>query len=169
MTSNPRGPIRRAVLAAAFMLAFAVATASCGGDDAQTRDRAETAPDPAGAHAPTELRDRTFVSTAVTEDGEPHALFARTPIEVSFEKRDGHDVVGWKARCNSAGGTAEITPDRLVFREMASTAIGCPGEREEQDEWLWRFFDTNPRWSMSDDRLVLASGGAVIELEARRR
>ena len=169
MISNHRGPRPRAIPAAAAVLALAVAAASCGGDGAPTRDRTETAPGPAAEQGPTELRDRTFVSTAVSEGGEPQALFVETPIEVSFEKRDDHDVIGWKARCNVAGGRVAISADRLVLGRAESTAIGCPGEREEQDAWLRRFFDSNPRWSMSDDRLALTSGAAAIELEARRR
>lgn len=169
MESNHRGPRLSATVALVLALAAAVGAASCGGNDAQSRDRTEFANGQVAAPAPDELWGREFVSTAVSEDGEPQALFAETRVKVTFKKRDGYGDVWWRARCNDWGARVAMTADRLVLGRILGTLIGCPGEREEQDEWLDRFFDSDPRWTMSDDRLTLESGEAVLELEERQR
>jgi hypothetical protein len=116
-------------------------------------------PPPAG------LIGRTFVSMAVTENGEPRPLVPGTRIAVSFLERDGRTGVVWSAGCNTFGADVEITADRLLVGVIAGTAAGCRDDLHAQDEWLAGFFGSDPRWRL-DDRLVLTSGGTVIELEA---
>ena len=55
------------------------------------------------------LWGRTFISAAVTEDGEPRPLVPDTRIRVTFEQRDGQRVAGWHAGCNHFGADLEIT------------------------------------------------------------
>jgi heat shock protein HslJ len=117
---------------------------------------------------PGDLWGRTFVSTAVTEDGEPRPLVPDTRIEVTFEEREDQGVVGWQAGCNTFGSDVEITADSVVVGVIAGTEIGCADELHAQDEWLAGFFGPDPRWQLSDDRLMLRSGETTIELEASR-
>jgi heat shock protein HslJ len=59
-----------------------------------------------------------------------------------------------------------VTAEELQIGQIASTLIGCPAGREEQDEWLGEFFGSNPHWRLSDSQLTLSSGETVIELKA---
>jgi heat shock protein HslJ len=114
------------------------------------------------------LLGRTFISAAVTEDGEPRALVPGTRIRVTFEEREDRRVVGWRAGCNMFGADLEITGDRLLVGRIAATLIGCSDGLPEQDGWLAGFLGSDPRWRLSEDRLTLTSGDTVIELEASR-
>jgi heat shock protein HslJ len=58
-----------------------------------------------------------------------------------------------------------VTADELQIGQIASTLIGCPANLQDQDEWLGEFFDSNPRWRLSDSQLMLSSGETVIELK----
>jgi hypothetical protein len=121
--------------------------------------RVEKPPPPAG------LIGHTFVSTAVTENGERRPLVPGTRITVSFLERDGRTGVVWCAGCNTFGADVEITADRLLVGVIAGTAAGCRDDLHAQDDWLAGFFGSDPRWRLGD-RLVLTSGGTGIELEA---
>jgi META domain len=117
---------------------------------------------------PTPLSRRPFISTAVTENGAPRSLVPGTRIEVRFMEHTltGQPGVGWRAGCNTFGSDVEIAPDRLILGDIGGTAAGCPSEDlHEQDDWLARFFDSDPRWRLND-RLVITSDGTVITLEA---
>lgn len=140
-------------LAAALSLLTLIA---CGSDG----DEAE--------QAPADLWGRTFISTVVTEDGEPRPLVPDTRIRVTFEEREERGVVRWEAGCNTFGGEVEIGAERLLVGEITGTEIGCPDELHEQDNWLGGFLGSDPRWRSSDDRLTLTSGDTVIELEVSR-
>jgi heat shock protein HslJ len=113
-----------------------------------------------------DLWGRTFVSVAVTEDGESRPLVAGTRIKVTFEKREGGGGLRWQADCNIQGAGVEITPDRLVLTEgVSGTAQDCGDELHRQDEWLADFFGSDPYWFLTDKRLALTTGETVIELE----
>lgn len=114
---------------------------------------------------PEDLWGRAFVSTEVTKDGEHRPLLLDTRIEVTFERRG---VLGFQAGCNLHGADLEIRSERLVVGQIESTAIGCPGGLEEQDRWLASVFDSDPRWELRGDRLILSADRSVIELEGTR-
>jgi hypothetical protein len=116
---------------------------------------------------PGPLSGRTFISTAVTENRAPRPLVPGTRIEVRFTEHTptGQPGVVWRAGCNTWGSDVEITPDRLILGQIGGTQGPCREDLQEQDERLATFFDSDPRWRLND-RLVLTSGGTVIELEA---
>jgi heat shock protein HslJ len=118
--------------------------------------------------APGDLWGRTFISTAVTEDGESRPLAPDTRIAVTFNEREDQGVVGWQAGCNTFGADVEITADSLVVGVIAGTEIGCADDLHAQDEWLAGFFGSDPRWRLSNHRLILTSDETMIELEASR-
>jgi heat shock protein HslJ len=140
---------------------------SCGPGDVEG-DQVQQAPEPDQERQQSAegLWDRTFVSVTVTEGDEPRQLVPDTRIEVTFEERENQGVVRWAAGCNAFGGEVEITADRLLLGEVGGTEMGCRDQFQEQDEWLLGFFDSDPHWRLSDDRLTLTSGETVIELEA---
>jgi heat shock protein HslJ len=131
-----------------------IAVSGCSGSDDEPRQS------PAG------LWGRGFVSTAVTEGGEPRPLVPDTRITMEFAGRQDHGRLSWRAGCNLFGGELEATPDTLRIEVGPSTMMGCPPRLQEQDEWLARFLESAPGWRLRDDALTLTSGEAAIELEA---
>jgi heat shock protein HslJ len=108
---------------------------------------------------------RTFLSTSVTENGQPKALVAGTRITLNFVA-DGHRL-GAQAGCNQMGGPASFEGGRLVVGDMATTEMGCDPPRHAQDEWLARFLTSRPQWSRSGSTLTLEGGTTRIVLEDR--
>ena len=146
-------------------------SADSAGDsaDADTTKRrpAEASPTPEPERQPrredaSRLWGRTFVSRSVTDDGSRVELVDGTRIRVSFEQRRAGDSVRWHAGCNTAGGKVAVSPDRLDVTEIASTAVGCPDERQRQDAWVNRFFGSRPFWRLAGDRLTLRVDDTVI-------
>ena len=109
-----------------------------------------------------DLRGRTFLSTGVTENGQPKQLVAGTRIRLSFGEEGRR--IGVNAGCNHMGGEARVENGRLVAGEMAMTAMGCDGGRSEQDDWLAKFLTGAPTISSSGSELVLANNTTEIRL-----
>jgi heat shock protein HslJ len=170
MTQEPQGeagrrrgvrsrPARLAlVLTLAVAVAFTFAVAGCGGDD----DDAATGDGSSGAAD--QLAGRTFLSSAVTEDGQPRPLADGTRIRLRFD--DGR--VSADAGCNTMSGTVEITDDRLMIGEMGMTAMGCEPPLGDQDEWLQGVLFGDPGYTLDGAELRLESGTTVIELTDRQ-
>ena len=138
-------------------LVAALALGACGRDGTTQ----------AGAAGPGDAEpwDRTFLSTEVTENGQPKVLVAGTRITLDFVK-DGRRL-GAQAGCNSLGGTAAFEGGRLIVNDLATTEMGCDPPRHAQDEWLARFLTSRPEWSRSGGSLTLDNGTARIVLEDR--
>ena len=116
----------------------------------------------AGSGGLDDLRGRTFLSTGVTENGQPKQLVAGTRIRLSFGEEGRR--IGVNAGCNHMGGEARVENGRLVAGEMAMTAMGCDGGRSEQDDWLAKFLAGMPTISSSGTELVLANNTTEIRL-----
>ncbi|MGH9011764.1 MAG: META domain-containing protein [Acidimicrobiia bacterium] len=108
---------------------------------------------------------RTFLSTSVTENGQPKPLVAGTRITLNFFA-DGHRL-GAQAGCNQMGGPASFEGGRLVVSDMSTTEMGCDPPRHAQDEWLARFLTSKPTWVRSESTLTLDNGTVRIVLEDR--
>jgi heat shock protein HslJ len=107
---------------------------------------------------------RTFLSTEVTENGQPRPLVAGTRITLNFVE-DGHRLAA-QAGCNSMGGQASFTGGRLIVGDLATTEMGCDPPRHAQDEWLARFLTSKPEWSLSGDTPGPPGGsGATLTLD----
>lgn len=113
-----------------------------------------------------DLRGHTFLSTGVSENGQPRPLVAGTRIRLSFGA-DGTSV-GATAGCNHMGGPARIENGRLVVGDLAMTAMGCDGGRNEQDAWLGTLLTGRPSIQLTGDELVLASGTTEIRFLDRK-
>jgi heat shock protein HslJ len=103
-----------------------------------------------------------YESTKVLVGGEPKRLFDETPIRVDFDR----DSVSFDAACNQFGGSMKTEGQRLDVADIVGTEMACPGGgRMRQDDWLVRFFASDPKWHASGrDRLKLVSGHGVIKL-----
>ena len=108
---------------------------------------------------------RTFLSTSVTENGQPKPLVEGTRISLGFS--DSHEL-GAQAGCNSMGGPASIENGRLVVSDLATTEMGCDPPRHAQDEWLARFLTGRPSADLSAETLTLENDTTRIVLTDRK-
>ncbi|TCC37476.1 META domain-containing protein [Kribbella capetownensis] len=117
-----------------------------------------------------------YLSTAVTEDGEPRRLVPNTRIRLGFARApnknaDGPrvwDVVRAHVGCNSMGTAVAagelLTDGRLWIDGLGGTQVGCQPPLRDQEEWLKTFLTSKPSWRLNGDELTLASGGTTITL-----
>ncbi|GGK83305.1 META domain-containing protein [Ornithinimicrobium pekingense] len=112
-----------------------------------------------GAGAP-EVGGRTFLSTAVTEDGNPHQLVDGSRVTLAFV--DGRVRAG--AGCNTMSGAYSLDGDVLVTEELAMTEMGCPGPLMDQDTWLAGLLTGRPALAVQGDELTLTAGSTVLTL-----
>lgn len=121
----------------------------------------------AGSTGPggTEPWGRTFLSTSVTENGQPKPLVEGTRITLRFD--DERRQLGASAGCNSMGGSASFEDGRLVVDDLATTEMGCDPPRHAQDEWVGGFLTSRPTWTVEGPVLTLDNGNARMVLEDR--
>ncbi len=123
---------------------------------------------------------KTYLSTAVTEDGNPRQLVANTRIRLEFAEVPNrndegprvYDVLRAYAGCNRLGAAVaagELLADgRFWIDGVGSTARGCEPPLLAQDEWLTRFLVSKPSWQLNGDQLALTSVGTTITLLDRK-
>ena len=140
-----------------LLLALLLVAGACG----RERLPQAGAADPNGG----EPWGHTFLSTSVTEDGQPRELVPGTRITLNFFT-DGHRL-GAQAGCNQMGGPASFAGGHLVVNDMSTTEMGCDPPRHAQDEWLAKFLTSRPTWDRSGSRLTLDNGTTRIVLEDR--
>lgn len=105
----------------------------------------------------------TYVSTAVIEfDGEPRELIEGTNLRVSFSE----ERINFSGGCNSHSSTFRITDEgEIDVDQIVGTAVGCPQELVDQDNFLRSFLQRGPSIEVDDLGLTLTSStGGVIEL-----
>jgi heat shock protein HslJ len=117
-------------------------------------------PSPSPSVPPAGLDGRTFLSVAVTEDGEPRPLVADTRIRLNFEGNN----LGASAGCNSMGFTYNLDGDRIVASGGQMTEMGCDPARHAQDDWLSGLLGAGPTFTLNGHDLVLTSGTTVLTL-----
>jgi heat shock protein HslJ len=121
--------------------------------------------EPAGQSAPDPLRGRTFIATAVTDDGRPHALVPDTELSVEFTD-DGRLIA--RAGCNMMQGKVNTADGKLVFDgDLASTAMGCDKARTDQDSFVGSVLGASPSWKLANDRLTITSGTTTLDMAPR--
>lgn len=108
--------------------------------------------------------ERTFLSTAVTENGVPKVLAEGTRISLSFHE-DGR--ISANAGCNHLGGHASLNGGTLGIDGLSMTEMGCDSPLMEQDQWLAGFLTSDPTFALDGERLTLTSGTTVLELVDR--
>lgn len=116
-----------------------------------------------------DLWGRNFVVTSVTggqgEQGPP--VHQPPDIRFGFSGERDHAVF-WEARCNSFGGDVHVTATRIEVERVGGTLIGCFDGREQEDQWLSWFMESDPEWHLEGTKLRLASAAAEIELKGFR-
>jgi heat shock protein HslJ len=158
-----RGVGKTLVYAGTLAVALLAATA-CGarsGDEPGTDPGSES-----GAGAPAVAADepwgKEYVLTKATVDGKPHTLIAGTTVTLRFEE---DRRLRASAGCNSIVGRVSLDEGRIVGEGFAMTQIACPGDQQEQDEWLAGFLDSEPTWQLSEDsELNLRAGKTELLL-----
>src|SRR5689334_3154205 len=123
------------------LLALVLAVAGCGDKGAG----------PAGGGGDSPLRGRTFLSTGVTEGGQPYQLAAKTRVRMQFT---GDDRLIADAGCNSMQGSVRLDGGRIDVSELASTGMGCEQPVMDQDAWLAKILSGKPSWKLDGDTLT---------------
>ncbi|MER7248318.1 META domain-containing protein [Kribbella sp. NPDC000426] len=119
--------------------------------------------DPAAGASPV---GRTYLSTSVTEDGKPKQLAPKTRVRLQFTD-DGRLVAD--AGCNSMQTKVSTKDGKLTLNgELASTAMGCPGPQQGQDQWLAGIISAKPTWKLDGNKLDLTAGSTTISLTDRK-
>ncbi|GAA0603594.1 META domain-containing protein [Kribbella sandramycini] len=111
------------------------------------------------------LTGKTYLSTAVTEDGKPKQLAQNTKVRLQFTD-DGRLIAD--AGCNSMQGRVSVDDGRITLTDggLASTDMGCPG-RQDQDGWLTRILSDKPKWSLNATTLTISTASTTISLTDR--
>lgn len=106
----------------------------------------------------------SYLSTEVTEGGEPRELVTGTRIGLTFT--DGQ--LSANAGCNSMGGPVTFANGHLVVKDLATTDMGCPGDgRHQQDEFVATFLGASPAYTLQGGTLDLTTADARIVLGPR--
>jgi heat shock protein HslJ len=112
------------------------------------------------------LKGKTYLSTAVTEDGKPEQLVGTSRVRLTFTD-DGRLIAD--AGCNSMQSPVDTGDGKLAMDDnLAMTAMGCDAPRHAQDDWLAKILQAEPAWKLETDRLTLTSGGTTISLTDRK-
>jgi len=111
------------------------------------------------------LTGKSYLSTAVTQDGKPEQLAPNTRVRLQFTD-DGRLVAD--VGCNSMQSKVSTSDGKLTLKgELASTAMGCPGPQQGQDAWLSKILTAKPAWKLDGSKLDLTAGGTTISLVDR--
>ena len=111
------------------------------------------------------LKGKSYLSTAVTENGKAKQLAAATRIRLQFTD-DGRLIAD--AGCNSMQSPVSTSNGKLSVEDLAMTEMGCDAPRHAQDEWLAKLLQNEPTWKLEADTLTVTSGGTTISLLDRK-
>jgi heat shock protein HslJ len=115
-----------------------------------------------GAGSADELRGRTFLSTAATEDGQPRQLVAGTRVSLWFTD-DGRIVAN--TGCNTISGSVRLDGGKItVTNDLSITEMGCDPPRHAQDEWLAKLLQATPTWQLDGDQLTVSAGNTELTM-----
>jgi heat shock protein HslJ len=143
-----------------LLLLALLALPACGGDDGGGGGSSGDGGGGGGTAATAaDLDGRTFASTGSTG----RDLVDGTVVSLTFT--DG--TLSFSAGCNSMNAGYEVTDGTLeLTSEVAGTLMGCPEDKQAQDEWLSGFLGDGPEATIDGDVLTLTSGDEALELTA---
>lgn len=116
-----------------------------------------------GGPGAADLDRRTFLSTAVTEDGRARDLVPGSRVSITFD--DGR--LSASAGCNTMTGGYRVVDQTLVVDALGMTEMGCPGDLAEQDEWLSGLLGSEPAAVLDGDTLTVTSASTTLTLQDR--
>ncbi|MDQ3759483.1 MAG: META domain-containing protein, partial [Actinomycetota bacterium] len=104
-----------------------------------------------------------YFATSITKDGEARELVEDTRLRVKFNRDEERDAVTWSAGCNYFGARIVLADAHIDTRQISGTQIGCRRALARQDDWIARFFASDPAYSTEGRRLTLSNERIVIE------
>lgn len=168
--------MRRRLLLMVVVVVLTVA--ACGDDDAAqvdtgtlstapaASDRSTTGSDPGfGAETDlTELEDRAFRATSITEDGRERPLVEGTELSLRFRwspaPADG--ALSATAGCNHVGGELSVDGDTVTIADLSMTEMGCGPDLTAQDEWISDILSEPLTMSLDGNELTVITGRTVV-------
>lgn len=106
------------------------------------------------------VNGRVFLSTGVTDGGQPHALVPGTRLRLAFS--DGNLSIS--TGCNTMGGTYRIADGVLLVGDLSMTEMACQPDLMAQDEWIGAFIGARPTVTLAGNELKLQAGDTVVTL-----
>ena len=143
------GPVKpsSAALRAAAAVGLAVALAACG----------ELAPsDTTGG----QFVGRTYLSSDVTQAGQPTELVPRTQLSLTFVEGG----ISASAGCNSMSATGGIRDGVLELENLVITEMACDPDMMAQEQWWAALLLSQPRAEVGDRSLTLTSGDLAVAM-----
>lgn len=139
-------------------MTLALALAACG----TTKGTTDPASGGSGSSPLGQVAGRTFLSTAITENGKPKALASDGPIRIAFSTTDSISV---QAGCNTMSAQVSVSGGRLTLKSpLAATEMACAEELMDQDAWLARLLMAGGTFVERVDGMTLTLGRTTIEL-----
>ncbi|WP_328397003.1 META domain-containing protein [Nocardia sp. NBC_00416] len=123
---------------------------------AATACSTDSAPDASGATP----MGHTYISTGVA--GAP--IPGGGPLTLTFND----NRISADAGCNTHSGTVELGDHVLRVSGLASTLMGCPGDRSGSDAWIGALLRAAPAWQLDQDQLTLTGKETTVTLADKK-
>ncbi|WP_194813964.1 META domain-containing protein [Nocardia sp. XZ_19_385] len=138
------------------ILLLACATAACdsGGSDAADPT---PSPTPAETAVPPTPTGHTYISKEVQGPQIPGG----GPLTLTFTE-DGR--VSVTAGCNTGSAPVTLDNNTLTAGQLATTLMGCEGDRARADEWMGGLLASAPSWELKDSTLTLKNQDQTVIL-----
>ncbi|MGW0251510.1 META domain-containing protein [Nocardia goodfellowii] len=135
------------------ILLLACAAAACDSGGSGSTDPTTTTTTPVSPATPL---GHTYISKEVKGPQIPGG----GPLSLTFTD----DRVSATAGCNT--GSAPVTLDNhiLAVGQLATTLIGCEGDRGRADEWMTALLSSGPTWELKDNTLTLKNQEQTVTL-----
>ncbi|MFC4126956.1 META domain-containing protein [Nocardia rhizosphaerae] len=103
----------------------------------------------------------TYISTEVIGGAIPGG----GPMTLTFAE----GRVSANSGCNTASGAVDLSEQVLhPTAPLAATMMACPGERGDADAWQIGFLESDPRWRLDGDRLILTGETVTVHLTDKK-
>ncbi|MBH0113598.1 META domain-containing protein [Novosphingobium sp. YJ-S2-02] len=87
-----------------------------------------------------------------------------TPLSDAADVRFADGEITVLVGCNRMTGPWRVNEDRLVAGPLDQTEMACPAPAWDQEKAVSALFAATPRLEVSEDKLLLQSGGHSAEL-----
>ncbi|MEV6276546.1 META domain-containing protein [Nocardia sp. NPDC051832] len=140
------------------ILLLAAATAACGSGDSDSPGPTTTTSSP----TPTQTTPPTPVGhTYISKEVKGPQIPGGGPLTLTFTA-DGR--VSATAGCNQGSAPVTLDNQTLAAGQLASTLMGCDGDRARADEWMAALLASGPSWELKDSTLTLKNQDQTVIL-----